>query len=433
MRAKTVDYLVIGAGIAGLGCAYELQTNRKEVLVLEKESFPGGRMSTKIFDGIPCDLGAQFIASFYKNIPNLAKEFHINTFDLHVPSLSIKKNNHYYSFNPSRPFSFFTLKILSLQVKIKFILTSFAQIIKYKNTDLYHFRSLIESDKESVKDFFEKSCGKEMTDNFINPGMYGFFFHDASYFSQILFAHTFIRATRSKYFSFTDGIGALSKKLSQQVSVQYNSFILSVKRTKEKVEVTKKSSKNNSISKIFAKKVIIAVPGNAVLKMVDKPTQSEKAFFSQITYASTLIIHCKAKTDFFVDKYVVWFSPVEESCIAALHLNPYTTDREYTYFIIALQDEYAKKLLSNNKVDQELIKDMVKKEFPTFKNLEILTIASWKSAIPMFKPGHIRRICEFLDATKNEKQIFYCGDYIGGPYTEGALTSGLNVARKLLI
>lgn len=45
---KKIDYLVIGAGIAGLGAAHELQKQGKKVMVLEKENFPGGRMSTII-------------------------------------------------------------------------------------------------------------------------------------------------------------------------------------------------------------------------------------------------------------------------------------------------------------------------------------------------------------------------------------------------
>ena len=54
---------VIGAGIAGLSCATELQGAGVTVRIFEKSRGPGGRMSTRRGEAWPCDHGAQFFTA----------------------------------------------------------------------------------------------------------------------------------------------------------------------------------------------------------------------------------------------------------------------------------------------------------------------------------------------------------------------------------
>ena len=60
--------VVVGAGIAGLTCAWRLQEAGHDVEVLEREPFPGGRMRSERHGDFVLDRGAQFIASAYRNL-----------------------------------------------------------------------------------------------------------------------------------------------------------------------------------------------------------------------------------------------------------------------------------------------------------------------------------------------------------------------------
>ena len=44
---KLYDVIVVGAGLAGLSCAYELAARGKRVLVLEEKAWPGGRTADR--------------------------------------------------------------------------------------------------------------------------------------------------------------------------------------------------------------------------------------------------------------------------------------------------------------------------------------------------------------------------------------------------
>ena len=60
---ETVDVLVIGAGMAGLTAAAELQRAGRRVLVLDKGRGVGGRLASRRIEGAAFDHGAQFITA----------------------------------------------------------------------------------------------------------------------------------------------------------------------------------------------------------------------------------------------------------------------------------------------------------------------------------------------------------------------------------
>ena len=59
----TNDVLIIGAGLAGLKAARDLQSAGRRVLVLDKGRGVGGRAATRRWDGVPVDHGAQFFTA----------------------------------------------------------------------------------------------------------------------------------------------------------------------------------------------------------------------------------------------------------------------------------------------------------------------------------------------------------------------------------
>ena len=65
-QKKTV--LIIGAGIAGLRAAKELQKNDIQYLIIEKEDKPGGRIKTVEKEGFLLDMGFQVLLNSYEEI-----------------------------------------------------------------------------------------------------------------------------------------------------------------------------------------------------------------------------------------------------------------------------------------------------------------------------------------------------------------------------
>jgi protoporphyrinogen oxidase len=73
----TLDYIVIGGGIAGLYNNYKLQKKNKNGILLEKESYFGGRVLETNFHGTNIKLGAGIITDDNKKILRLVKKLKI--------------------------------------------------------------------------------------------------------------------------------------------------------------------------------------------------------------------------------------------------------------------------------------------------------------------------------------------------------------------
>ena len=74
-RSARKRVVVVGAGLAGLAAAYELDRAGHEVTVLEARSYPGGRVRTlrgQFADGLYAEAGGQ---SFYPVEPNYAAKY----------------------------------------------------------------------------------------------------------------------------------------------------------------------------------------------------------------------------------------------------------------------------------------------------------------------------------------------------------------------
>ena len=60
--------VVIGAGLAGMNAAIELQKAGHEVVVLDAADRAGGRVQSDLIDGFTCDRGFQLINARYPEL-----------------------------------------------------------------------------------------------------------------------------------------------------------------------------------------------------------------------------------------------------------------------------------------------------------------------------------------------------------------------------
>ncbi len=55
----------------------------------------------------------------------------------------------------------------------------------------------------------------------------------------------------------------------------------------------------------------------------------------------------------------------------------------------------------------------------------------WHEALPEFDVGHLRRLQARDGAPPETAGLVFAGDYLGGPFVEGALRSGVQAAHRL--
>ena len=121
---EKLDYIIIGSGIAGLHTAYRLEQQGKKVIVLEKESYVGGRMSSHFINGRFIDFGAKFIANMYKNMLLLAKELGVEPVPIPLTKAGIIKEGNLYKVDGSKKISPLFYQGISLKAKLRLGRTS---------------------------------------------------------------------------------------------------------------------------------------------------------------------------------------------------------------------------------------------------------------------------------------------------------------------
>ena len=67
------DVVIVGAGLAGMCCAFELADRSRKVLVLEASSRCGGRTSSWTEEGMPVESGLHKFLGIYRDLPNVLK------------------------------------------------------------------------------------------------------------------------------------------------------------------------------------------------------------------------------------------------------------------------------------------------------------------------------------------------------------------------
>lgn len=75
------DVVVVGAGIAGLVCALELEARGLDVRVLERADRVGGRIRTERIDGFLCDVGFQLLNPAYPQVKRM----------IEIPALGLQR------------------------------------------------------------------------------------------------------------------------------------------------------------------------------------------------------------------------------------------------------------------------------------------------------------------------------------------------------
>ena len=84
------DVVVVGAGLAGLTAARELQRARASVLVLEARDRVGGRvLNHRLADGHVVDMGGQFAGPAQRHILGLAAELGVATQRIFTSGLTL--------------------------------------------------------------------------------------------------------------------------------------------------------------------------------------------------------------------------------------------------------------------------------------------------------------------------------------------------------
>ena len=427
--------IVVGGGIAGLTAAFTLQKSGFGVLVLEREDTPGGRMRSERHGEFVVDRGAQFIASSYRNMRALVDELGLKpqVRRLRTGRGATLRDGHFVSDNYAGFKAILRARNLSWQSRLRLPRIVFELRRNKAVLDFYAIEKAAPLDDRNARDWALARFGREVLDYVIEPPF-------ASTFTVLPenLSRAFVLATIDYMFggfrlsAFHGGNGLLTQTLASRLRVRTSAEVARISDGPDGARVVLANGESLS-----ADAVIVATPGNHVSRLCDTLSREERAFFEGVRYSKSII--CFVMTsDTTADPgiYGLGIGRAEGVRLYGMAMeNPKegAVPEGKTMFNCAVSEDYAAELFgrSDGEIAEAAMGELRKLPLRGLDKTERVVVHRWPELVPQFYHGYIRSLAAFKDRRQRSHRLFFAGDYLVGPYTEAALTSGLRAAAEV--
>jgi protoporphyrinogen/coproporphyrinogen III oxidase len=423
MKTSLTKIAVIGAGIAGLTCAYELQKAGYKVTVFEKEDFVGGRMASREKDGLIFDIGADHLCNLYTQMREYCEEFDLSWEKMKFLKYGLFKDGE-------------ILKLTDTVSTISKMRMAFQYFKKRRIFDFFNLTEAVKYDVDNAYHYMESRIGKEASDLLVDGFTSTYQFHGADEISigamfgiidsvQNDFSEWYLHRTKG-------GMSALPEALAQKLDVHTGEAISSI-ISKESIELI--SDKKTYEFDL----VVLATTPNIANKILKNPTKAQRELLQQSTHSTTISLAFRVDKSLLPDTSIVWVPSIQSKTISG-YVNESMKGEEVvkdgkTLLDVWLHEDFAKEII--NLSDEEIF-EAVKKEVPkvcpwikSSEDIESFDLHRWEYAMPKFSQGHLTRVDQFLKSHQGQNSVYLCGDYMNSPWTEGALRCGQRTASLI--
>lgn len=415
---------VVGGGISGLTCAYELQQAGFDVTVYEKRPWVGGRMSTRTKDGLSFDLGANHLCNLYREMKKYCNEFGIGWEKMTFSNYGIYKDGKIVPL----------MQAASLWSRFRFFLKQFG---KRRVHDFFDLSNAAFLDTEAGDVFGQKMAAKDIQDFLIDGFTSTYQFHRATEISSGAFIAILESLGRDgdgwNLYHLKGGMSTLPEAFAQRLSVTTNADVTRVEAKNNKVEI-----EVDGKTEVFDA-VVLASTAPATRRSYKNPTQAQQELLEKSEYATSISIALRFSKDALPPQSVVWTPFVQSPKISGytneLMKGTDVINGNDSLLCVWLHESFAQTLI--NKSDEEIFAAVIpalKEVAPWIKSntkVEPHDIERWTEAMPKFSYGHLTRVKDFLEAHQGEQNVWLCGDYLNSLWTEGSIRGGQRTAKHL--
>ena len=429
--------VVVGAGFAGLSCAWKLRRAGHEVEVLEASMRPGGRTRNEIRDGFTLESGPSRFDSGDRNLRETVWELGIGDRLRDIPSRGevILRDGQFYRADFNSPTTWVASQLLSAGAKARLLTLAAELALVWRRIERQHPERAAELDGENLSSALDRVVGRECLDNFMAP-------HFARCFGcapeQLSRAFGWI-ALRSELLGvrrqiLQGGMGVLSARLAEEVPLRLGCEVQRIETETDGARVHYR--RDGREGWVMADAVVVAIPGCEVATLCPKLTPGERGFFEQIRYtreiATSLMFERAPK--------MLPFDAVSFPRSAAMGLASLSVEhRKPGYAPVGaglLRATLATR--STDRLWESADSEILELVYRELARTPVGRLKPRGSAIsrtrpmhPIFYPGYLSSLIRFGRRIDRSPRLFFAGDYLVGPGVESALTSGARAAMEI--
>lgn len=436
--------VVIGSGIAGLTAAYRLQQNGYSVTILERDDYSGGRMADLNMQGLNVHSGATIAWTLYQDMMKLIDEFGMRDdifyFEEGSEGYNVVDNGEMtYPLKWGFDLKFFaTHPAFSIATKAK-LATIIPDMIKSAATiDPNLMHTAAEFDDKSMADYFLEKGADDFLYNYIDPMFRGPWNWRVENISRAYLVSMLGHLPGSKVFSFKEGIGMLTRALTEKLDVRLRHEVLSVSPPSENGRRKVDVKSQNGQETIEADIVVCAVQGTKVKGIVSDLSESESSFFDSIRYTDVGIVYYilnkkperlnRWYTTSHSSKFALYEQYDEDSVVPEGHTQP-------PHLYCELSPEVKDRIKAEggqNDLDK-YARAQAQELYPDLENELVDVVEQWiDEMLPEWYVGYVKKMRDFLlEHESQPRSLYFCGDYLSNSHTGGACASGARIAATI--
>lgn len=437
------DVAVLGGGVAGLAAAHRLTRHGLSVVVLEREPNLGGRLKTAEVADRRLDLGAQFVTDFYTNFMDLASAVGV---DGHLVRRSqtayVVRDGEAHPVWPIR--HFLRTSGISTRGKLRMLRLLPSMAAHWRTLDVARLTGCAGLDVTSADRYLRRTVGEEDAKFFFRPILSGLLYWEAETTSySVVLAVLKAFASSGGTYRMAGGMRDFADRLGAPAHVRTGATARAVTGSPDDgYEVS--CTDGGRDRAVTARAVVYAVPAPAVTDLLPAGGGVDPAFFARVSYSRTAILTYQLSGDP-VDypRGAILFPKPDVPHIASV--NPMydyvdgtgepARDQAPLVNVCLSDDGFAAYAGLDDDELSAVVGDELSAASPNRRwtaDAKLVNVQRWAPALPRFDVGHLRAVSAFLGSLGPAGTLAFCGDYLGGPYIDGAITSGLQAADRVL-
>jgi oxygen-dependent protoporphyrinogen oxidase len=438
--AENPDVIIIGGGISGIAAALRCQDRGLVPLVLEAEPRVGGRMTTDRVHGFIIDRGVTLLGKKFTRMRSLAHRFGLAP-RMHNGGfrLGLEDGQRVRSFRDRRPDDLFRDTGLSWQAK-RASFRFFFDLCR-NQTRLAHgdSRRALHLDRENVAQYLAHSGngGTELLTRFFEPSMCGPVGGSVANLSAEVFFQTIRNTLAAGFWCVDDGVDLIPETIAKQVPVQTSAHVIQVRRRGP--QVTVEALVEGRPRRYTARGCIFAIPGHLAPALCPDLPDWIVQPLSQTRYASMASAHVALRKPpqaaysgyGFAGERMDGVQALEFEHLRSPFLCPQGRGMVSIYYkqtptfpVIASCDD----ALRTSAIQ------LMRKTFPDIaKDILFVHLVRWPVGIALFPAGRLTEMAALRTKLAAwDVPLDFCGDYLDGLSSEGALCTGEQAADRMV-
>ena len=434
------DVIIIGGGIAGLAAALRCQDRGLTPLVLEADVRVGGRMTTDRINGFRIDRGVTLLGKKFTRMRSLARRLGLGS-RMHDGGfkLGLQDGGKVRSFRDRRPDDLLRDSGLTWQAK-RASLRFFLDLCR-NQTRLAHGQSprALHLDRENVAQYLAHSGsgGSELLTRFFEPSMCGPVGGSVANLSAEIFFQTIRNTLAAGFWGVDDGVDLIPEAIAAQVPVQTHAHVIQVRH--KGAMITVEALVEGRPRRYTVRGCIFAIPGHLVPALCPDLPQWVAQPLSHTRYASMANAHVALRKPpraaysgyGFASERMDGVQALEFEHLRSPFLCPQGTGMISIYY---KQTPTFPVIASSDDALRTSAIQLMRRTFPDIANdILFVHLVRWPAGIALFPAGRLTEMATLRSKLAEwNTPLDFCGDYLDGLSSEGALCTGEQAADRMV-